>query len=292
MKIIFSILLTLFALPILAQGNSEMLAVKAVIDQLFECMRSADTIKLEKLFDSSARLQTVMVNAEGKPELRNETISNFISSVGAPRTFVYDEKIWSYDIRIDGNLCTAWTEYSFFLGDRLNHCGVNAFHLFKNSDGNWKISQITDTRRKSGCATEQPNEIANIGTVLDKWHLAAATADEDTFFGSMTSEAIYLGTDAGERWLRDEMKDWAKPYFDRESAWAFTSFNRKIYFSENETTAWFEELLNTWMGVCRGSGVLIKTEHGWKIAQYNLALTVPNDLINGFIELVNKAPRK
>ncbi|MBS9766494.1 MAG: nuclear transport factor 2 family protein [Flavobacteriaceae bacterium] len=41
--------------------------------------------------------------------------------------------------------------------------------------------------------------------------------------------------------------------------------------------AWFDELLDTWMGICRGSGVLEKTAKGWKIRHYVLSVTVPNE---------------
>ena len=122
--------------------------------------------------------------------------------------------------------------------------------------------------------------------LLDSWHLSAATADEDVFFGLMTEDCIYLGTDETEKWKRDELKEWSTEYFDRESAWSFTSFDREIYFSSDGKTAWFDEKLNTWMGVCRGSGVLLKTAEGWKLRQFNLAVLVPNDKIKGFIELV------
>jgi hypothetical protein len=42
------------------------------------------------------------------------------------------------------------------------------------------------------------------------------------------------------------------------------------------------------MGVCRGSGVLEKTKQGWKIKQYHLSVTVPNDLVRDFISLVDR----
>ncbi len=286
MKFFIVLLFSTFSLCAFAQDHPESNAVKGVLNQLFDCMRTGDTVILKTLFDDSARLQTAMVTPDGVSELRNEKISNFISSIARPRTAVFDEKIWTHDIRVDGNLASAWTDYSFFVGDRLNHCGVNAFQLFKNAEGKWKIIQITDTRRKDGCADKAPDEKVNIGKLIDGWHHAAAVADEDVFFGSMTKDAIYLGTDETERWLRDDMKAWSKPYFDRETAWAFTSKNRTIYLSEDHTIAWFEELLDTWMGVCRGSGVVLNTNEGWRIAHYNLAVTVPNDLINGFIELV------
>lgn len=127
---------------------------------------------------------------------------------------------------------------------------------------------------------------------MDAWHKAAATADEDAFFGAMTIDAVYLGTDASEYWRRDEMKAWAQPYFDKDSAWAFTPKSRHVYMSADKKMAWFDELLDTWMGTCRGSGVLIKEADGWKMKHYNLAVTVPNDLINQYIELLKTLPSK
>ncbi len=49
--------------------------------------------------------------------------------------------------------------------------------------------------------------------------------------------------------------------------------------------AWFDELLDTWMGVCRGSGVLVKNGDSWKIKQYVLSLTVPNSNIDEVIKI-------
>ncbi|MBI5914693.1 MAG: nuclear transport factor 2 family protein [Bacteroidetes bacterium] len=175
----------------------------------------------------------------------------------------------------------------------MSHCGVDAFQLFKGENG-WKITQISDTRRRENCQTEPAADVPAIHRLMDAWHHAAAVADEDTFFGSMTPDGIYLGTDATERWLRDDMREWSKKYFDQETAWAFTAHDRQVYLSSDGQTAWFEELLDTWMGVCRGSGVLQKTSAngGWKIRHYDLAVTVPNEVINGFIELVKNAPEK
>jgi hypothetical protein len=44
------------------------------------------------------------------------------------------------------------------------------------------------------------------------------------------------------------------------------------------------------MGVCRGSGVLEKTASGWKIRQYHLSVTVPNEVIRDFIKLIDGHP--
>ncbi len=40
------------------------------------------------------------------------------------------------------------------------------------------------------------------------------------------------------------------------------------------------------MGTCRGSGVLIKEGTGWTLQHYDLAIMVPNDLVNDFLKLV------
>ena len=142
-----------------------------------------------------------------------------------------------------------------------------------------------------GCKSPQPSH-QTVNTLIDNWHKAATNADEEVFFGSMTEDAIYLGTDASERWLRDELKAWSAKYFDRESAWDFTPRDRNIYFSNDGKLVWFEELLDTWMGTCRGSGVLYLTKNGWKIAHYHLSVTIDNDLIQNFISLVKKEPNE
>ncbi|MDP5138985.1 MAG: hypothetical protein NWP83_00775, partial [Spirosomaceae bacterium] len=61
-----------------------------------------------------------------------------------------DERLSGYDIKIDGDMATVWTPYSFFVNNNVSHCGVNAFTLIRQNDS-WKILSITDTRRKTDC---------------------------------------------------------------------------------------------------------------------------------------------
>lgn len=125
----------------------------------------------------------------------------------------------------------------------------------------------------------------SINNLMDDWHNAAATADEEVFFGSMTEQGIYLGTDKTEKWTRDEMAEWANEYFQKESAWSFTAIERDVYFSEDGKTAWLNEKLDTWMGVCKGTAILVMKPEGWKIALYDLSVTIDNDKIDDFLEL-------
>jgi len=40
------------------------------------------------------------------------------------------------------------------------------------------------------------------------------------------------------------------------------------------------------LGVCRGSGVLVKLGGKWKIAQYNLSVPIPNALVGAIVKQI------
>lgn len=141
-----------------------------------------------------------------------------------------------------------------------------------------------------GCSTS--DDLVEIDELVETWHKAAASADEDIFFGSMTENCIYLGTDITERWKRDELKEWSAKYFDRASAWDFTPYERVIHVDEDGEIAWWDEKLDTWMGKCRGSGVLKNIDGAWKITHYHLSVAVPNEKIQAFIQLVEANPEE
>ena len=118
---------------------------------------------------------------------------------------------------------------------------------------------------------------SNIDQVLTQWHEAASGANFEEYFSLMTEEGVFIGTDPTENWQNKDFRAFSKPYFDRGKAWNFKTLERNIYTEENNDIAWFDELLATQMGICRGSGVLKKTEDGWKIAHYVLSITIPNE---------------
>ena len=117
-----------------------------------------------------------------------------------------------------------------------------------------------------GCKStmsDQTTAKSELNTALDVWHKAAAKADASTYFGMMTDDAIYIGTDATENWDKKAFEAFVKPYFDKGKAWSFTPLERHIFVSKDGKTAWFDELLNTQMKICRGSGVLVKEGKAW-----------------------------
>ncbi|MDO9262210.1 MAG: nuclear transport factor 2 family protein [Flavobacteriaceae bacterium] len=127
---------------------------------------------------------------------------------------------------------------------------------------------------------------------LNQWHKDVAESNFEAYFGKMSQNSIFIGTDASENWTVQQFKDFSKPYFDQKKTWDFKPLERHIYFSSKEDIAWFDELLDTWMGVCRGSGVLSKINGEWKIEHYVLSVVIPNDDIKKVIEIKKEKDSK
>ena len=136
-------------------------------------------------------------------------------------------------------------------------------------------SQQKSANEKSNI-TDTITSRKQIGNMLDSFNTAAAKADYNKYFSYYTDDAVFTGTDATERWDKKAFMIWAKPFFDKGRAWNFTALRRHIYFDQTGNVAWFDELLNTQMKICRGSGVVVKQGNDWKVAQYILSATIPN----------------
>ena len=151
-----------------------------------------------------------------------------------------------------------------------------------------KILAVLVVLTLSGCKSmieSQTISKTNINLTLDSWHKAAANANYEDYFALMADDAVFIGTDATENWNKKAFKGYAKPHFDKGKAWTFTTLERHIYFDATGKTAWFDELLNTQMKICRGSGVLVKIGKEWKIKHYVLSMTIPNENSNEVIKV-------
>lgn len=131
-------------------------------------------------------------------------------------------------------------------------------------------------------ARSERGPAAAVARTLDSFHDAAAVADGGRYFSIFPADAVFLGTDATERWSGAEFRAFAARYFERDSAWVYVPFERHVTIAPGGELAWFAEALdNAGYGECRGTGVLVRRDGAWVLQQYNLTVPVPNDLMAG-----------
>ncbi|MBL7740426.1 MAG: DUF4440 domain-containing protein [Chitinophagaceae bacterium] len=146
----FLILLTTLAFQQMANAQTTEDSVKAVINNLFLAMKTADETLFESCFADSAIMQTVGRTREGETIIRSESVSRFAEFVRQLKKDSADERIRFETIKTDGPLAIVWTPYQFYHNGQFSHCGVNSFQLVR-LNGNWKIQYLIDTRRRQGC---------------------------------------------------------------------------------------------------------------------------------------------
>jgi len=137
--------LTIINTHIYAQTEEE--EILAPIYLLFEGMEKADTAIIKRAFSKKVIMKVV-----SEKGVIDESLESFLNQVARKKenTPNWIEKLYNTEIRVDGNLAHVWTDYSFYVGEQLSHCGVDSFGLIKLDD-KWKIVYIMDTRRKKDC---------------------------------------------------------------------------------------------------------------------------------------------
>lgn len=131
----------------------------------------------------------------------------------------------------------------------------------------------------------QNNEsiIKTIDSLTNAWHRTASASEITPYLDAMDSVSVFIGTDISEIWQKEDFAKFATPYFKQGKGWKFDVIKRNCYVAQAQNIVWFDESLNTWMGLCRGSGVWEKTNGAWKLKQYVLSVAIPNEDIKAII---------
>jgi len=134
-----------------------------------------------------------------------------------------------------------------------------------------------------------PN-IEAVAKVIDDFHDAAAHGDKERYFGHLTDDAVYLGTDEWERWPKyPDFDDYVNARFKDGSGWNYKSVDRTIDFNDRADVAWFDEVLySETNGRIRGTGVLTQTSGQWKLEHYAMSFLIFNENWDEVIELTRK----
>ncbi|MBM3990837.1 MAG: hypothetical protein FJ298_07490 [Planctomycetes bacterium] len=138
-------------------------------------------------------------------------------------------------------------------------------------------------------ATESARAAAEsaVRTLLDRFHAAAARADAADYFACLAAEAVFLGTDAKERWSVPQFRAYCEPYFAQGKGWTYVATERHVCLARDRASAWFDErLASATYGEVRGSGALRRDGERWRITQYVMSLPVPNELAQELVERI------
>jgi len=151
MKKIFIILAFFAGLNGFCQNYDADAEAKQVVTDFFEAFHKQDSVTLRNLAHPTIKMQSIGSNAEGITELSTTSYGNFLKSITSiPTTTKFEEKLHSFNVQVKGPLAHVVTEYSFWVNEKMSHCGVNSFTLVKE-DEEWKIAYLIDTRRKDDC---------------------------------------------------------------------------------------------------------------------------------------------
>lgn len=262
-----------------SQSNSP----EGVVRSFFQAMYDADADAMGDMVIDNIQLNTTYFNTEGG-NIHAGKWQDMIKAVKESNAGELNEEIANVRVSQQDALATVIMDYAFYHKGTFSHCGVNHFTLVQIGD-QWKISSIIDTRRNKDCIIV--DEKAAIDKVLSDWHDAAGRADSTAYFDAMTDNSVFVGTDRSEVWSKSAFLKFAAPYFAKGKAWKFKAESRNIYSDNYSSTAYFDEVLDTWMGYCRGSGIMVKVGDQWKIQHYVLSVTVPNDDIKEVIKIID-----
>jgi hypothetical protein len=124
--------------------------IKQTILLFFEGMQKSDTNIINQCLHKTARFQTALLNNKTNiTTFENEPVDSFLLQVLTikKRNLQIEERVTQFDIKVDYPLASVWADYEFYVNGKLSHKGVDAFQLFYEN-GNWKIIQVCDTRRR------------------------------------------------------------------------------------------------------------------------------------------------
>ncbi|MBB1440957.1 nuclear transport factor 2 family protein [Shewanella sp. SG41-4] len=120
-----------------------------------------------------------------------------------------------------------------------------------------------------------------VSALLNQLHESAAVADWTTYFSLYHPQAVFIGTDETERWNMAEFERYSKP----TQGWRYEVKLRHL-LQIDDTIVFDEQLYSPEYGASRGTGALVKTAEGWKIAQYHLSFPIPNDKAKRITSLI------
>jgi len=121
----------------------------AVVHQLLDGWREADSAKVTATWAPQFRLFTLRQEGDGK-RLDEDTPERLSKSMAGLKPGDWDVRLGDAVLHQDATgIATLWAPYTFYMSGKKSHCGVESFTLYRLNDG-WKIVQFADTHLWDG----------------------------------------------------------------------------------------------------------------------------------------------
>lgn len=146
--------LAALGIPRVAAAQTDREVVLQTIDAFLGAMRKKDTTTMAQHTDTLTRMTLLRPGPNGTRVFLLRA-SDFFRAVADPTQPAVDEPIRNPIVQVDGDLASVWAEYQVRRDGRVTHCGFDAFHLARLG-GKWKILNISDTFRQTGCGDPWP----------------------------------------------------------------------------------------------------------------------------------------
>lgn len=127
--------------------------VSATVDKLFELMAAHNPAEIIKLHTAESQLTALISGRDGKKTTENLTREAFSKFFETKRAELA-EKMYDVKTSVFGDMATVDGRYIFTVNNKLQHCGMNSFHLVRTADG-WKLGNSISTIEPNGCTEKE-----------------------------------------------------------------------------------------------------------------------------------------
>lgn len=138
----------------LPYADPDVANVMAPFEALLAAIPQRDEAAILALTQPDGRVTTAIENADGTHMVRSASWAEFAHGVTQGSRQHYEERLIGQPaVEVDGNIAMIWAPYVFLADHRVHHCGTDLVALVR-VDGTWKIQNVTDSHRTTGCPAE------------------------------------------------------------------------------------------------------------------------------------------
>ena len=178
--------------------NEDIKAASDVPDRLFAAMRAKNFEAIRAEFVPAGQLVAIDKPRDGKGVSKTRVFSaeTFAKQIAEAQSAEFIEKMPNKDVRLAGDLAVVAGRYTFYVGEKFSHCGMNTFNLVRTEAG-WRIANAASTLEFQ---CERDLKAVEIPAI------AADPKDVSTIEGIVKAfyETISGGKGVARQWSRDK----------------------------------------------------------------------------------------